>query len=161
MYQRILAAVDDSSTSDLALQEAIALAGSQHAALRIVYVVDEVMIYRSGEIADPAEIEKEWIEIGRRILGRALGMARAAGIEAEVKLLETETIGEGLADAIVDEARHWPADLVVAGTHGRRGLSHLLMGSVAEGIVRTCPTPVLLVRNRKPDTADSDATGTA
>jgi nucleotide-binding universal stress UspA family protein len=153
MYQRILAAVDDSPTSDRALQEAISLAKDQHAKLRIVYVVDEVTIYSNAQLVDPSEIERVWIEIGHEILNKAQRLARSAGIDAEVKLLETEIMGERMADAIVAEAKAWPADLVVAGTHGRSGLNHLLMGSVAEGIVRICPVPILLVRDRQPNSA--------
>ncbi|MGO8755692.1 MAG: universal stress protein [Gallionellaceae bacterium] len=153
MYQHILAAIDDSATSDRALQEAIGLAKDMHAKLRIVYVVDEVTIYNTAQLVDPTEIERVWIEIGHEILNKAQRLARSAGIDAEVELLETEIIGERMADAIVGEAKAWPADLVVAGTHGRSGLNHLLMGSVAEGIVRICPVPVLLVRDRQPNTA--------
>ena len=147
MYQRILAAVDDSTTSNLALKEAIGLAKDQHAILRIVYVVDEISLYGDAQFVDPSEIEKAWIKTGHEILAKAQSLARSAGIDAEVKLLETENIGERMADAIVAEAKGWPADLVVAGTHGRSGLNHLLMGSVAEGIVRSSPVPILLVRD--------------
>ena len=151
MYQRILAAVDDSPTSGLALLEAIGLAKDQHAKLRIVCVVDKIAIYNSTQLSP--EIEKTWIDIGRGILDKAQRSARAGGIDAEIKLLETEVPGARMAEAIVAEAGTWPADLVVAGTHGRTGLDHLLMGSVAEGIVRGCPVPILLVRNRPLKTA--------
>ncbi|MGA8864309.1 MAG: universal stress protein [Gallionella sp.] len=157
MYQRILAAVDNSPTSNLALKEAIGLAKEQHAVLRIVYVVDEVSLYSDVQFVDPSEIERAWIETGHEILAKAQSSARTEGIDAEVKLLETENIGERIADAIVEEAKAWPADLVVAGTHGRTGLDHLLMGSVAEGIVRGCPVPILLVRNRQPKTPHEGA----
>ena len=155
MYQRILAAIDDSATSDRSLQEAIGLAKDQHAKLRIVYVVDKLTIYSSTQL--PPEIEKSWIHIGHEILNKAQQSARSDGIDAEVKLLETEIIGEGMAEAIAEEAKAWPADLVVAGTHGRTGLNHLLMGSMAEGIVRTCPVPILLVRDLQPNSAHSDS----
>lgn len=151
MYQRILAAVDDSPASSLALQEAIELAKDQHAELRIVYVVDRIAIYNSTQLSP--EIEKTWIDIGRGILDKAQQAARSGGIDAEVRLLETEVPGKGMADAIVAEAVAWPADIVVAGTHGRSGLNHLLMGSVAEGIVRGCPVPILLVRDRQSRTS--------
>lgn len=151
MYQRILAAVDDSPASDPALQEAIKLAMDQHARLKIVFVVDRIAIYNSTQLSP--EIEKTWIDIGRGILDKAQRTARAGGIDAEIKLLETEVPGTRIAEAIVAEAGTWPADLVVAGTHGRTGLDHLLMGSVAEGIVRGCPVPILLVRNRQPKNA--------
>jgi nucleotide-binding universal stress UspA family protein len=58
-------------------------------------------------------------------------------------LLEAD--GERIASVIVEEARHWPADLIVIGTHGRSGFSRILFGSVAEGIVRTAHIPVLLI----------------
>ncbi|MGC2456908.1 MAG: universal stress protein [Gallionellaceae bacterium] len=145
MYQRILVAVDGSTTSDLALKEAIGLAKDQHAILRIVYVVDEVSLYGDAQFVDRSEIEKAWIKTGHEILAKAQSSARLAGINAEIKLLETENVGERIADAIVEEAKAWPADLLVAATHGRTGLTHLLMGSVAEGIVRISPAPILLV----------------
>jgi len=150
MYQRILVSIDDSPTSHRALREAVALANDQHAKLRIVYVVDEVALYGEAPLADPFVIEKEWVRMGREILTRAQRAAHAFGLEAEIKLLETEKVGEGIADAIVAEAVEWKADLVVAGTHGRSGLTHLLMGSVAEGILRTSPVPMLLVHDRRP-----------
>jgi nucleotide-binding universal stress UspA family protein len=155
MYQRILAAVDDSPASDLALHEAIKLAKDQHAKLRIVYVVDKIAIYNSTQLSP--EIQNSWIEIGRGILDKAQRSARSGGVDSEVRLLETEIPGERMAEAIVAEAGTWPADIVVAGTHGRSGLDHLLMGSVAEGIVRICPVPILLVRNRQPKTAHPGA----
>ena len=154
MYQRILAAVDDSATSNRALQEAIGLANDQHAQLRIIYVVDKIAIYNSTQLSP--EVEKTWIDIGHKILSKAQRSARSGGIDAEVKLLETEVPGEKMAEAIVAEAKAWPADIVVAGTHGRSGLNHLLMGSVAEGIVRSCPVPILLIRDWQPNSAHSD-----
>ena len=52
------------------------------------------------------------------------------------------------APLLAAEAKAWPADLIVIGTHGRRGVDHLLMGSVAEGVVRISPVPVMLIRGR-------------
>ena len=81
MYRRILAAVDDSPASDIALQEAIELAKDQHARLRVVYVVDRIAIYNSTQLSP--EIEKTWIDIGRGILDKAQRSARAGGVDAE------------------------------------------------------------------------------
>lgn len=153
MYQRILVAVDGSATSDRALNEAIALARNLQARLDIVYVVDEVVIYSGAQFPAQSEVEDQWVRTGHEILNGAHDKARAQGIAVEVRLLETETLGEGIAEAIAEEAKSWAADLVVAGTHGRTGLKHLLMGSVAEGIVRTSPTPVLLVHHAEGATA--------
>jgi nucleotide-binding universal stress UspA family protein len=146
MYKRILIAVDDSETSNRALREASGLARDQHAVLRIVHVVDRVALIGSAPLADPAESEKTWGEIASDILERAQGAARAEGVDAETRLLETTDVEDRIAQAILGEATRWGADLLVAGTHGRSGLKHLLMGSVAEGIVRHAPMPVLLVR---------------
>jgi nucleotide-binding universal stress UspA family protein len=63
----------------------------------------------------------------------------------EQKLIET--LGGRTADEIVREAKQWPADLIVLGTHGRRGLKRLAMGSDAEMVLRLAPVPVLMVRD--------------
>lgn len=62
--------------------------------------------------------------------------ALAAGVEAEIQLIAVNKLGKKIANGIIEDAQIWPADLIVAGTHGRTGLGHLLMGSVAKGIVR-------------------------
>ena len=146
MYQRILVAVDGSEISNLALQHAIELAKDQQALLQIVYAVDVLNLNFDTEFAAQAEIEKAWVEAGRDILSKAQNRVHAAGLKAEIKLLEIDQLGYRIADVVVQEAKAWPADLLVVGTHGRRGLSHVFLGSVAEGIVRTCPIPVLLIR---------------
>lgn len=71
--------------------------------------------------------------------------AREANITAETALLETFGVTR-VATEIVEAAKKWPADLIVLGTHGRRGFVHLLLGSVAEDVVRMAATPVLLIR---------------
>ena len=146
MYKHILVAADGSATSDKALTEAINLAKDQHAKLKIVYTIDDASIFNAADIPDAVGIEQSWIDAGHKILEKAKQQAEASGLEVETKLLQTDIMGEKIADAIVNEAKAWPADLLVAGTHGRRGLSHLLMGSVAEGIVRVSPVPLLLIR---------------
>jgi nucleotide-binding universal stress UspA family protein len=146
MYQRILVAVDGSEISNLALQHAIELAKDQQALLRIVYAVDVLNLNFDTEFAAQAEIEKAWVEAGRDILSKAQNRVHTAGLKAEIKLLEIDQLGYRIADVVVQEAKAWPADLLVVGTHGRRGLSHVFLGSVAEGVVRICPIPVLLIR---------------
>ncbi len=148
MYKHILVAIDGSATSEQALEEAINLAKDQHARLKIVYTVDDASIFTAADVPDAVGIEQSWIEAGNKILDKARKKAEAAGVEIETKLLQTDIMGEKIPDAIVSEAKTWPADLLVAGTHGRRGLAHLLMGSVAEGIVRSSPVPLLLVRRK-------------
>lgn len=146
MYQRILIAVDGSKPSDRALREAIDLAKNHRGALRIVHVADEVTFNWDGEFGGIPEVIDSFREAGQRVLEQAQTQARNAGLEAEGKLLEIQTIGHRISDLIVEEARNWPAELVVLGSHGRRGLHNLLLGSVADGVMRSATMPVLLVR---------------
>lgn len=146
MYARILVAVDGSPTSEHALRQAIGLGKALSAALRVVYVVDMGVLPLGPELAvDIGAITKARRAVGEQVLTMARETCRAGGIEAETRLVETATPVQRIAAAIADEAAAWPADLVVTGTHGRTGVQRMLLGSVAEGIVRVSPVPVLLV----------------
>ncbi len=83
---------------------------------------------------------------GRDALEAASRRARDAGLEPETALIEQYS--GRVADAIVGETRRWSADLIVMGTHGRRGLQHALVGSEAEGVMHKAPVPLLLVRGK-------------
>lgn len=148
MFQRILVPVDGSKTAEAALEFACRLAIEQRAKLRLVHVVDESMIAFSfqGAAPDFDALRKAFSEGGANILARAKDRAAAAGIGAETELVEM--MGGRAASMIVGQASTWPADLIVMGTHGRTGFNHLLLGSVAEGVVRTATVPVLLTRGR-------------
>jgi nucleotide-binding universal stress UspA family protein len=148
MYKRILVAVDGSDTSQLALQEALNLTKESGGQLHIVHVVDEVTFDLYQEVVDPGEIQKAIIKSGEEILNKAQIAVRAANVKAETRLLEIEKLGRRVPDMIAQEADAWPADLIVIGTHGRHGFNHLLMGSVAEGVVRIATKPVLLIRGK-------------
>ena len=147
MYKRILVAIDGSATSNRALREAIDLAKEQQAALRLVHVIDETPISLGdvGWMGD-AELEDAFFKVGQKIMDQALEQVRAGGLEAGSALLHT--VGKRIGSVIVEEAKHWPADLIVVGTHGRHGVEHLLLGSVAEGVIRTATVPVLLIRGQ-------------
>lgn len=147
MYKHILVAVDGSDTSNLALREAVRLAKELQALLRIVHVVEEVTLNIDAEFVMDA-YQEAMRKTGEEVLRKAESAARESGVKAETKLLEIETLGHRITDMIVEEAQSWPADLIVLGTHGRRGFNHLLMGSVAEGIVHISPKPVLLIRGK-------------
>jgi nucleotide-binding universal stress UspA family protein len=148
MYKRILVAVDGSATSNQALQEAIRLTKDQHAALRIVHVIDIVPLATDIEFTNIEEIQRALRQAGRAIIDHAQDTVKSSGIEVETQLIEIETPRQRVAGKIIEEARAWPADLLVIGTHGRRGLDHLLLGSVAESVVRSAPLPVLLIRGK-------------
>ena len=147
MYKHILVAVDGSDTSNLALQEAIKLAKEQQAQLRIVHVVEDIPLNIDTEYALD-EYQEAMRKTGEAILSKAEALARESGLIPETKLLQIEMLGHRITNLVVEEAQSWPADLIVLGTHGRRGFNHLLMGSVAEGIVRISPQPVLLIRGK-------------
>ena len=146
MYQRILVPIDGSPTSQRALEEALGLArqSSKGCLLELLYVI-EIILFPDSEIYfNYAELQKTMRTSGEKILARAEKTVRQAGIAVQTRLLEAD--GERIANVIVEEARRWSADLIVIGTHGRSGFSRVLFGSVAEGVVRTAPTPVLLIR---------------
>lgn len=148
MYKRILVPVDGSSTSDFALREAIKFVIDQKAELRIIQVIEDVVPVWDVEFLNINEIREALRQTGERVLTKAETVARDAGIKAETKLIESTLPGARIASVIAAEAKAWPADLIVIGTHGRRGVDHLLMGSVAEGVVRISPVPVMLIRGR-------------
>jgi nucleotide-binding universal stress UspA family protein len=145
MYQRILVPIDGSQTSERALQEVIRVA-NRAAQLRLVYVLEENYLLDAEGYAyiDLADLQKAMRHTGERTLALAAEKVRQSGMTAETVLLEAS--GERIANVIENEAKHWQADLIVIGTHGRSGLNRLLLGSVAEGLVRVATVPVLLVR---------------
>jgi nucleotide-binding universal stress UspA family protein len=147
-HKRILVAVDGSSTSDAALKEALGLAKQGDEAVRIVHVTDSPYSYPDimyGHIpGDLEEVHRAWRKAGQEVLDSAVQQAQQACVKVEPVLMESK--GERVTSAIVQEAKAWNADLIVVGTHGRRGLDRLLLGSVAEGVARTAPVTVLLVR---------------
>jgi nucleotide-binding universal stress UspA family protein len=147
MYKQILVPVDGSDTSNLALEEAIKLAKDQQAALRLIHVVDETTVYMVGETPFPiADYLKVMREAGQKLLSTRAVRAQEAGIKVDTKLVAIESLTQRICDAINEEAKRWSADLIVIGTHGRRGFNHLLLGSVAEGVIRLTTKPVLIFR---------------
>mgnify|MGYP000102727171 CR=1 FL=1 len=144
MYQRILIPVDGSPTSDRALGEAIALARQQNAQLQLLHVIEEIHFVDIESSINYAELQETMRSSGNKVLTQAQTAVQQVGMTAETKLLEAS--GKRVASVIVAEAERWPADLIVIGTHGRTGFNRLLFGSVAEGVVRTAPVPVLLIR---------------
>jgi nucleotide-binding universal stress UspA family protein len=145
MYQRILVPIDGSATSERALQEAIKLAAGK-AQLRLVYVVEEAYPLDAEGYAyiDYEALQEAVRKTGERTLAQAAVKVRRSGITVETTLLDVP--GKRVASVIDNEALNWKADLIVIGTHGRSGLSRLLLGSVAEDVVRGASIPVLLVR---------------
>ena len=147
MFKRILVPVDGSHTSGLGLDRAIRLAKVQRATLCLIHVVDERVTaqYFEGGAAVLDRVLDSLRAGGKEVLARAEAKARRQRVQ--VKTVLAENIIRSVADVIVGQAKKWRADLIVIGTHGRRGVARLVMGSDAEGVVRTTPVPVLLVRS--------------
>jgi len=146
MYARILVAIDESPHAERALQHAAELAKGLSAALRIVHVVDTGWLALGPELAiDVETVSAARSAAGERLLAVAQERVHKLGLDAEIKLVETAIPTQHIAAAIVDEAAAWPADLLVVGTHGLKGVARLLLGSVAEGVARRSTVPVLLM----------------
>ncbi|MNI27919.1 putative universal stress protein [compost metagenome] len=146
MYKRILVPIDGSPTAEAGLKEAIRMAQLMQASLRMIHVVDELSFaltvdaysYHAGELLDLTR------KNGAKLLETAVGTARAAGVEADSVLYEN--LDRTVHQRVMDEADDWKADLIVLGTHGRRGVRRAVLGSSAETIMRGAAVPVLLVR---------------
>lgn len=149
MYKKIFVAIDDSPTSQKALGEAIALAKASQAALCIAHAADEGLLAQHGMgIGTYIDIDRTKLAIresSQTLLDNAGAQAAAAGLTAEIKLLEATD--KRVAELIADGAAAWQADLIVVGTHGRRGVARLLVGSVAENLVRLAGSSLLMVRD--------------
>ena len=149
-YKRILVPVDGSPTSNKGMLEAIKLAKEGRGKLLLLHVVEEFTAFSGAELGiDVGPILDALRDSGRKTIAKVERRARAAGARPETKVVENY-IGR-VANAIDDEAKRWRADLIVIGTHGRRGFNRLLLGSDADLVVRYSPGPVLLVpaRGRK------------
>jgi nucleotide-binding universal stress UspA family protein len=147
MYQKILVAVDGSPTSLRGLAEAIKVAKAMRGQLKLVHVVNELVI--AAEYVPSVYYEPVLVSLrdsGIKVLEQAMAIAKRADVPCEQGLVET--MGGRAADEIVKQARQWPADLIVLGTHGRRGLKRLAMGSDAELVLRQSPVPVLMIRDQ-------------
>jgi nucleotide-binding universal stress UspA family protein len=145
MYQRILVAVDGSEPSNRALSEARRLAAEHRSRLRLIHIVDTSCLYHGDENDRSGEIEEAWCLAAERLLEEARGRVASSDVEVETAICCSHR--KRISEEIVENARQWGADLIVLGTHGRRGLNRLLLGSVAEGVIRISPVSVLLALN--------------
>ena len=143
-YKRILVPVDGSPTAAKGLKEAIRLARESRGRLILLHVVEEYTAFTAPEAGINIGPVLDALKAGgRKTLARIERGARAAGARTVSALVED--YGGRVADAIVAQARRSKADLIVMGTHGRRGVQRALLGSDAELVARYSPVPVLLV----------------
>ena len=146
MYTNILVAVDGSAAADRALTEAIQLARSCGAAVKAVYVVDGPFWPAGASYYSPDELRKAIRREGDDILAAVRRKFDAAGLDGSTIKAETDRTNDDVAHQIEAVAREAASDVIVVGTHGRRGFRKMLLGSVAERLTRIAERPVLLVR---------------
>jgi len=144
LFQRILVATDFSPASTPAFEESVKIAKREGALLLIAHAYQEPGLVELSRA--PAEVYEQWNQTLRegteRKLRPLVESARKEGVEARPLILT------GFADeAIVEAARQEGADLIVLGTHGRRGAARLFVGSVAARVIATAPCPVMTVRS--------------
>jgi nucleotide-binding universal stress UspA family protein len=147
MYKRVIVPVDGSPTATKALVAALQLARDSGGRVRLIHVVEELAFVDGYDMygGQTGELLQVMREAGDKVLDAALEIARSAGVEADKQLFDR--FGERLGEVVANAARDWNADLIVLGTHGRRGIGRVLLGSGAEQIIRLAPTPVLVIRS--------------
>jgi nucleotide-binding universal stress UspA family protein len=146
MYSKILVPVDGSGASRRGLAEAVKLAKALGAQLRLVHVVNEFFAIAPDITAMYAQEMIESLRaVGKQILADSKEYVHKQSVEAQSVLLES--IGGRAADLIMDQVKEWQPELIVMGTHGRRGVRRMVMGSDAETMLRLSPVPVLMVRD--------------
>ena len=135
---RILLAIDDSKFSEAAAQAVIAQHRPQGTQVKILNVVDLAIPVPTS---DAAGFREESLKHGQEVVHRAEQMLNRAGYTVQT------AVEEGYPKSkIIDQATQWNADLIVVGSHGRKGMDRFLMGSVAEGVARHAPCSVEIVR---------------
>jgi len=147
MYKHILVPYDGSPASQKGLAEAIRLARDQQASLQVISVAEEYVLTQSAGLGGGAFIGEMMETLAaetRKLVDEAVSQAKSQGVEAFGTAIESLTSRP--SDCVVEAARAWPADLIVMGTHGRRGISRMVMGSDAEMVLRSAEVPVLLIR---------------
>lgn len=145
MFKRILVPVDGSETSNKALVAALQLARESGGRVRVIHAIDELTYLTGFEYSTQVlEQVRDW---AGKCVSDATEIARASGVPCDSRLLEIP--GRRLGDVVADEARAMEADLIVVGTHGRRGVGRALLGSGAEQVIRMAPVPVLAIRSRE------------
>jgi nucleotide-binding universal stress UspA family protein len=151
MYPRILVPIDGSAASRRGLREAIAIGAALKSTLVILHVFDDFPFIVGGGL--PPEYENRHTALLKSwegLLDKGAKLAADAGVQSDRVLRDVKAVP--VADVIVEESVARQCDLIVMGTHGRRGLKRLTMGSDAEIVLRHAPVPVLLVR--EPDEPD-------
>ncbi|MBP0593410.1 universal stress protein [Paraburkholderia sp. LEh10] len=145
MYNRILIALDGSDTASRALDIALYLTAEHGAQVLPLYVIDVPMIAYDVPGFDPSIIRDALEEEGKRIASDASARIAKLSLTGAPRVVDVATPGEDIAHRITETANEWRADLIVMGTHGRRGFRRMVLGSVAERVLRGAACPVLMI----------------
>jgi nucleotide-binding universal stress UspA family protein len=149
MYKRILVPLDGSATAERGLREAMSLCAGQQTKLLLLHVVDDYpLLIETSSMTGYDEMMKTLRQYGLEVLAKARKACEDESLHCETLL--REVTGERVSDIILDQAGQHACDLIVMGTHGRRGLQRLTLGSQAEAVARASPVPVMLVRLEAP-----------
>lgn len=147
MYARILVPIDGSDTAGQGLREAIALAAALQSDLVLLHVVNDLpTLVEMSSVMSSADFQQDLLEYGEKLLASSRSEAGHAGVRTEAVLTELMSVRVG--QLIAREAQARDCQLIVMGTHGRRGLNRLAMGSDAELVLHHAAVPVLLVRQQ-------------
>ncbi|APD12436.1 Stress response protein NhaX [Pandoraea sputorum] len=148
MSHRILLAIDGSETSWHALRETIRFAMPDDV-VRVVNVIDDPFAHYQSAFSSYIDLEavrEALIAESQETLTTAYKRLHEEGIQTDTRSIDLRTWGGTIAGAIIREARRWQTDLLVLGTHGRKGVRRMLLGSVAEQVLRHSHRPVMLVK---------------
>ena len=143
--KRILVPTDFSPPSQIALEYAVDLAQRVGAAIHLMHVLEDQAFgaaYPDGFFAELPGVRAQMLEHAHRQLGDCIARCKDANVE-----VTSQVVFGRPASAMCEQAQRRGTDLIVMGTHGRSGFAHLLLGSVAERVIRMAPCPVLTLRD--------------
>jgi nucleotide-binding universal stress UspA family protein len=144
IFEHLLVPVDGSEPSESAVDVAVAIAQQSGGEIIFCSVVNDAgIIAEVSEVpyADPTPAIDALTEAARDSLAAAAARAAAAHVASKTELVEGDPVSQ-----IVRLADEGGADVIVMGSHGRRGLERLFLGSTTEGVLRSCTVPVLVIR---------------
>lgn len=150
---KILLAIDDSPHSTAALEGVLSRPWPEGSEFKVVSVVEpfhpEYAGWHTSYVPLALEAQKELLESTKEMVAEA-----ALQLEAKFgsDLITMEVLEGYIKDKIIETAREWPADLIVMGSHGRRGFTRFLLGSVSEAVVSHAPCSVEIVKLAEPET---------
>ncbi|WP_332778523.1 universal stress protein [Polaromonas sp.] len=145
MFKHILVPVDGSSTAYKAIETAIAIAQAFKSAVSVIYVIDPYAF--TGVGTDFSYGQAEYLSAATSEANQAIKTAKESFEAQGIAVTATVVEGHAIYRGILETAQSIPADLIVMGSHGRRGLEKLVLGSVAAQVLSHAHLPVLVVRD--------------